>query len=160
MEQDFLKELELLGVTARLKRLSDALTASIKELYRARDVDLEPSWHLVLRFLEHRTATLTEVSEALRLSQPAMTKMVERMIARGYLDVLRDPADSRKKVLRLSRRARRLLPAFERVWAAGQAAIGDLLGADPEFFRHLEAFETKLERKSFQARALEHLGPG
>ncbi len=43
MEQDFLKELEFLGVTARIKRLSDSLFYSIKGLYASENIDLEPS---------------------------------------------------------------------------------------------------------------------
>ena len=35
MKKDFLKELEYLGITARLKRLSDAMSYSIKSLYKS-----------------------------------------------------------------------------------------------------------------------------
>jgi DNA-binding MarR family transcriptional regulator len=153
VEKDFLRELEFLGVTARLKRLSDGLTASIKELYREAGVDIEPSWHLVLLFLEERSATLTEIAEALHLSQPAMTKMINRMVARGYLDVVRDVDDSRKKNIRLSARARERLPLFKEIWAAGQAAVREILGSDRAFLHHLERFESRVGERSLADRA-------
>lgn len=158
MDSDYLRDLELLGVTARLKRLSDALSASIKELYGASDVDIEPSWHLVLLFLKDRDATPTEIASTLNLSQPAVTEMIKRMVGRGYLDVLPDESDGRKKIVRLTTTARERLPAFERIWAAGEAAIREILGEGTAFLGHLDAFEDEVGRRDFAERALEHLG--
>lgn len=160
MENDFLKDLAFLGVTARLKRLSDALTAGIKEFYQANDVDIEPSWHLVLLFLRDGDATPTEISTALNLSQPAVTEMIKRMVARGYVDVRPDEADGRKRNVRLSDRARDRLPALERIWAAGESAIREMLEHDMAFLGHLEALEARVGRRGFKERALEHLGHG
>lgn len=153
MENDFLKDLEFLGVTARLKRLSDALSASIKEYYRANEIDIEPSWHLVLLFLKDGPASLKQIADALHLSQPATTKMVQRMIARGYLDAVRHKADRREKNIRLSAKASRRLPKFERVWAAGQAAVRGILVSNCAFLANLEAFENEIGAQSFAQRA-------
>ena len=158
MPADFLRELEFLGVTARLKRLSEGLSTSIRELYRASGVDLEPSWHLVLLYLEGRTATPSEIAASLELSQPAVTKMIDRMVRKGYLDVRPEEADARKKNIRLSARARDRMPDFARIWAAGRAAVRDILGHDTAFLRQLAALEDRVGRKGFAERALEHLG--
>ncbi len=160
MENDFLRELEFLGVTARLKRLSDALSVSIKELYRTNGVDFEPSWHLVLLFLQNRTATPTEIATALKLSQPAVTTMLRRMVAKGYLDVIPDHGDGRKKNVQLSAKARDSLPALRRVWAAGEVAIREILGSETAFLGQLKAFENQIDAKSFVRRAVEHLDHG
>lgn len=157
VQEDFLKSLELLGVTARLKRLSDALTANIKELYREQGADIEPSWHAVLLYLRERTATQSEIANALRLSQPAMTKMIQRMTAKGYLEVLDDDEDGRKNIVRLTRLARRRLPALEKIWQAGRRAVAEILRGNMDFLRHLEAIETKFNRADFLQRASKHL---
>lgn len=52
METDFLVGLEYLGVTARIKRLSDTFFYSIKELYKQLGITIEPSWHLVFLILK------------------------------------------------------------------------------------------------------------
>jgi DNA-binding MarR family transcriptional regulator len=157
MSADFLRELEFLGVTARLKRLSDGLSTSIRELYRVRGVDLEPGWHLVLLYLEGRTATPSEIAASLKLSQPAVTKTINRMVLRGYLDVRPEDADARKKNVRLSAKARDRMPDFARIWDAGQLAVRDILGRDTAFLRQLEVFEDGVGRRGFSERALEHL---
>ncbi len=153
MQPDFLRELEYLGVTARLKRLSDTLSASIKDYYKANGVDIEPSWHLVLLYLDGRSAPLTELASGLRLSQPAATKMVQRMIERGYLEEERDEADGRKKLVRLSTHAKRRMPRLRRVWAAGQATVREILGADRSFLDELAQFEDRIAEKGFAERA-------
>jgi len=158
--RDFLQDLGPLGVTARIKRLSDALTASIKELYRAQGLDLEPSWHLVLLLLAERAATPTEIAAALHLSQPATTQMLRRLDARGYLRFDPNEDDARSKRVRLSPLARRRLPRFERVWAAGRAAVTELVEREAGFLRGLGRLESRLEERGFRARVEEHLDEG
>ena len=159
MASDFLMDLRFLGVTARVKRLSDALSVGIKELYQLNDIDLEPSWHLVLLYLKQQaSATMTEIAEALRLSQPAMTKMIHRMMAKGYLEAVREDSDGRKKNIMLTAKARERLPVFERIWTAGQESIREILDSNEEFLEHLEDFESKIRSKGFADRAMERLG--
>lgn len=158
MPHDFLEDLGHLGVTARIKRLSDSLTSGIKALYLLQGVDIEPSWHLVFLYLKDReSATVSEIADSLRLSQPAMTNMVQRMLERDYLDVAPDDGDGRKRNVGLSGRARRMLPRFERIWAAGEASIGEILGRNTAFSGQLAAFESQIRERSFDERVVNHL---
>ena len=158
MKEDFLKELEFLGLTARLKRLSDNLSYSIKELYKVEAVDIEPSWHLVfLILLKEEEVTMTEIADALRFSQPAMTKMITRMKNKGYVDLVNSEKDNRKKIIKLTKRARDEMPRFERIWDAGQKSIREILESNMDFFSSLEEFENQIKIKSFKVRALEKL---
>ncbi len=155
MENDFLRELEYLGITARLKRLSDTLSTSIREIYKFQELDIEPSWHLVFLFLQQRrTCSMVEIAKALHLSQPALTKMIKRMVSNGYIEVIRDANDNRKKNLMLSAKAEAEFPKFEKVWDAGQNSVREILEETPEFIGSLEVFENQIRNKSFRDRAL------
>ena len=69
MDKDFVKDLGFLGVTARLKRLSDSISYSIKEMYKKQNIAFEPSWHLYILFLrEYPLSSMTEISESLRIT--------------------------------------------------------------------------------------------
>ncbi len=161
MKNDFLKELEFLGVTARLKRLSDNLSYSIKDLYKSQGVDIEPSWHLVFLILKsEREITLTEIADALNFSQPAMTKLITRMKKKEYVETLISGKDSRKKLIFLSEKAKKELPKFEKIWDAGQKSIRQILTDNMDFFSNLEEFEDQIQLKSFKDRALENLSNG
>ena len=52
MEEDFLIEMDYAGLTARLKRLSDAFVYSTKEFYKSIDLDIEPNWHMIFLILQ------------------------------------------------------------------------------------------------------------
>lgn len=155
---DFLTELGHLGMIARLKRMSDAMLYSIREVYKTENVDIEPNWHLVFLLLKkYRTRTMSEIAEAFGLSQPAVVKIINKMKHKGYIEVVADAADSRKKQLRLSGKALEELPRFERIWAAGQASIGELLDGNDAFMPILADMEQQLSDISFSQRIRAHL---
>lgn len=158
MEQDFLKDLGLLGVTARIKRLSDSLFYSIKELYKSQGIDIEPGWHLVLLILkEKKRVSMIEIAEMLNLSKPAVTKMINKMQGMGYVIIVSDKNDARKKMLELSEKAKRELPGFGKVWKAGQKAVQQILEGNPHFMDSLSAFEKNQSEESFSERAIKNL---
>lgn len=155
---DYLRDLDALGVTARIKRLSDTLSASIRELYGKTGLDLEPSWHLVFLLLrEQPEMTMSEVAAACRLTQPAITRIIGGMQKKGYVTIRRDKQDSRKKLLRLTGKAHKNLPLFEAVWDAGQRAVREILEANRGFMPGLAKFEAAIAQESFESRALNHL---
>lgn len=160
MEKDFLKELGYLGVTARIKRLSDALFYSIKELYDHQGIDIEPSWHLVLLSLKQEDqVTMLDLAKWLNLSKPAITKMVNKMQRMGYVDFASDQNDQRKKIVQLSAKAKKELPKLERIWNAGQKTVEQMLENNPMFLEALSDFEKQQTEQSFSERAIKKLNP-
>lgn len=158
MERDFLKELEFLGVTARIKRLSDSLFYNIKELYMAEGIDIEPSWHLVLLILKREEeVSMIELARMLNLSKPAVTKMIKKMQQMDYVTIIPDETDSRKKIISLSEKAKEELPKFERIWDAGQRSVQQILDGNPHFMDALAKFEEMHSEQSFCERAIKNL---
>ncbi|MEP1097326.1 MAG: helix-turn-helix domain-containing protein [Cyclobacteriaceae bacterium] len=156
--EDYLKELGHLGLIARLKRLSDSMLYSIRDVYKVERFEIEPNWHFVfLSLKKHGKRTMTELSESFGLSQPATVKIINKMKKKGYIDVVVDSSDSRKKQLQLSEKAKTELPQFERVWIAGQASITDMLKGDTTFLSKLEELESLLKDQRFEKRILNHL---
>lgn len=158
VQSDFLKELGYLGLIARLKRLSDSMLYSIRDLYKLKGIDIEPNWHLVFLILKkHKRRTMTEIADAFNLSQPAIVKVIDKMKKKGYIDVIIDSNDNRKRQLQLSQKAIKDLPMFENIWAAGQESIKEMLEKDEMFLDLLEKIERHLENNNFKERVLNHL---
>lgn len=127
---DYLTSLGALGFASRLRRLADRMQESGRRLYTALDVPLEPNWHAVLLFLEqHDTVTVTEAAAALNVSHPAVIDMARRIETAGLIDTTADPADGRRRVLRLSAEGRRRMPEFKRLWRAVGEEIDELIEA-------------------------------
>ncbi|MDN5205484.1 MarR family transcriptional regulator [Fulvivirgaceae bacterium BMA10] len=158
MKDDFLKELEHLGLIARLKRLSDSMLQSIRDLYKLKGIDIEPNWHFVFLLLKkNKRSTMTEMAESFQLSQPAVVKIINKMKQKGYIDIVEDNSDNRKRQLQLSQKAIDQLPLFESIWSAGQQSIKEMLDEDEAFLDLLEKMEQHIRNKNFKDRVLSHL---
>lgn len=158
MTKDYLFEIKNQGITARLKRLSDSLFYSIRELYQESELGIEPNWHLIFLMLkEKETCTISEIAGAMQLSQPAIFKMINKMKNLGFIQVSTDEKDNRKKLLCLSEKALRDFPKFERMWLAGKQAMTEMLEQNPHLLDALLIFEQQIHEKSFKDRMIEKL---
>jgi DNA-binding MarR family transcriptional regulator len=73
------------------------------ELRRHRSADLTLAQFRALAFVNRQgRASLSEVAEALGLSLPSMSKMVDGLVGRGFMTRIEDPADRRRVVLALT----------------------------------------------------------
>ena len=155
---DFLRELNFLGVTARIKRLHDTLNSDIKALYQKESLDIEPSWHLVLLILkEEKHINLVEIANRLNISQPAITKVVHKMIEKGYVIKQDNLVDNRSKNLSLTAKATKAFPKWERTWDAGKKAVRELLQHNEHFMEALSYLEDETAQNSFKKRAIKFL---
>lgn len=72
----------------------------------ARAAGLEPQQHqllLALRGLpEGRKATITELADRLQIQHHSMVELIDRLVARGFVQRLRDEADQRRVVIQLT----------------------------------------------------------
>ena len=59
---DFLTEMEYIGITSRLKLLNDSIRYITKQLYKSKGVDIEPNWNLSFNlFHKNEAMTITEI---------------------------------------------------------------------------------------------------
>lgn len=158
MKRDILKEMEHLALTARLKRISDNMLYSAKDLYKTLDLDIDPNWHLIfMMFKKKDILTMTEIAEAFQISQTAVIKIIKKMKSKNYLINSKDPLDNRKQILQLSKKAKRELPMLEKVWEAGEKTIKDILHDNKEIFEQLNMIEEAINKASYKERTIKHL---
>ncbi|SCE65979.1 DNA-binding transcriptional regulator, MarR family [Micromonospora viridifaciens] len=131
---------------AGFRTLIDDLHA---ELARQGHPHLRPVHGFVLQAVGVAGTTATELGQRLGVSKQAAGKTVDRLVALGYLERADDPADARRKLVRLTDRGldglQRSAVVFDQLrdrWAATLgpdrvAAIEDDLRtvAQPNFFR-------------------------
>ena len=153
MREDFLIEMGFPGLTGRLKRLNDQFVYQTKQFYKEKGVEIEPNWHMIFSLLKkHENLTITEISEMLQLSHPAIVKLVNKMKKGGYLQSIQDSNDHRKYQISLSQKAKNQLPEMEILWEAGSQAIEELLGEDSKLLKKLEILESNMAELSFKER--------
>ncbi|WP_370089482.1 MarR family winged helix-turn-helix transcriptional regulator [Ekhidna sp.] len=159
MKYDFVNELGYLGLAVRLKRLSDAMVHSGRQMYKELGLDIEPNWFLIFLLLKkYEKLSVTEIAAKLHFSHPSVITMVGKMEKAGYLHSSLDKLDSRKKLFTLSLKAEENLPRFEEVWQAGTEGVKKLFSEDNNFLNTLEALEVQYSQKDFKERTLNELG--
>jgi len=160
MEHDLIRHLGYANLDSRLKRISDKMTHSLRAMYKKLDMDVEPSWYLVLFILDSvPNSSVMDISQRLKFTHQSIHVMTDKMVAKGYLIKTKDEHDKRKTVFNLTQKAKQNLPYFTEIWEAGKVATYELLSEDTSIMQHLETLESNLEQKSFGARIIEKLNP-
>ncbi len=150
MEKDYIKQLGYLGFTMRLKRLSDAIIHSGRKLYKDLDLEIEPNMFSIFKLLEDKgSKSITEIADAIGLSHPSVIAITNKMIAQDLIYADKDEKDSRKKVLRLSKKAKEKSPEYNKIWELGNSAMDKVLG-EHNALEFLEKLETVFEKKDFR----------
>jgi N-acetylglutamate synthase-like GNAT family acetyltransferase/DNA-binding MarR family transcriptional regulator len=159
MNEDFIKELGYLGIATRLKRISEQMIHSGRQMYKLLNMDIEPNWYLIFKLLEkHETLSVTEMADKLRFAHPSVITIVKKMKDNGYLESYVNPDDTRKQQFKLSEKALQMLPKFKEVWACGMQGL-DKIFKDDCLLKELEQLEDALNEKSFKDRTLENYFP-
>lgn len=153
-----MKQYTHLTLTARLKRISDNLLYSAKDLYKELNLEIEPNWHLIfLLFKEKETLTITEIAEKLKISQPGVIKIVNKMKGKKYLKTEKDEKDNRIQLLRLTTKSKNELPKLEEVWIAGEKTISEILNNNTEIYDQLDQIENAILESSYKERTKIHI---
>lgn len=91
--------------------------------------DLGPSFGYVFRLLLARPASLRDVAERLGISSPGALKVVDDMVAKGYVERNEHPRDGRVKALTLTSRGRQAVEEARRFHALFEQGLAHRLGA-------------------------------
>jgi DNA-binding MarR family transcriptional regulator len=125
---DLIKQLGLLAVASRLKRLSDRLMRDGSRIYREQGLDFEPRWFTVFYLLSQKSPwAVTEIARKLRVSHPAVNQVANAMEKAGLMVSQKDKADERKRLLSLSPSGKALVTKLKPIWNDFKLSAGELL---------------------------------
>ena len=125
--QDVVKELGYLTLGTRLKRLGERLQAQTQVLLELADVDLPASHFPILAALERLGAmNVGELTEAVGMSQPGVTRLLDKLEAEGLVRSTQLAGDRRVRTIALSKSGRQLILLSQRTtWPVIEAAVAD-----------------------------------
>ena len=154
MEIDFLNELKELALGSRLKRLTERLQNQAAQIYKSYGLDIQPKWFTLLALLDKRgSISIVEASEALGLSQPALTQFSKQLEAQGLVAIGVSDSDSRKREVVLTAKGKSQISLMRPIWQAVQQAAVDLCAQkSDDFYQAILLFESKLYQASLLKR--------
>lgn len=154
---DMVRTFGYLALGTRLKRLGERMQADTQKMID----DIDGATIVASQFpylaAVGRLAPLTigDLAEALRVSQPAVTRTVMQLVETGMLNAEPAPDDQRRRMITLSGKGRRTIECAARsVWPEIEAAVRDLCGdLEGPFLDQLASIEDRLEDEPLHIRA-------
>jgi DNA-binding MarR family transcriptional regulator len=153
--QDVIKELGFLCLGTRLKRLGDWLQADVQRLIDGAGLPIQAGQYPLLGALDLLgPLSVSELVEALGISQPGVTQMTARLEALGLVEIRSDTADRRTRTIALSAEGRRLIARSKRdIWPRIEAAVLEVCGGRKgPLLQLLTKIEAELEKAPLDER--------
>src|ERR1700742_4369489 len=153
--EDVVKNLGHLALGTRLKRLGERLQAQTQVVLGQTGFAL-PAGHFPLLAALDRLGSLSVggLTEGLGVSQPGVTRMLDKVQAEGLVRSVQSQDDRRVRSIELTRPGRQLVANAKRtVWPRVEAAVADACaGPAATLLTALAALEEALAEKPLSAR--------
>lgn len=153
MTKNIIDELGPLAIGSRMRRLYDALSKDAARIYEDHELQFEIKYFTLFYLISKRKKIgIMDIAEELSLTHPAIIHLAKELEKKGYIESVSSPEDNRKRMLQLSAKGKRSLPAFENVWAKINALNERLFAQQHQLLQALEAVETTLGELSYYKR--------
>lgn len=111
----------------QLRHLIELLDGAVATAYVDAGLTYRPRYTPVMRaLLQQESATIGFIAEAAGISQPAATQTIALMIKDGLVSAKAGAIDGRQKMIKLTPKGRKLVPALTLCWQATAAAAASL----------------------------------
>ncbi|QIG81470.1 bifunctional helix-turn-helix transcriptional regulator/GNAT family N-acetyltransferase [Stakelama tenebrarum] len=160
---DYIAERGWLFLGSRMKRLAERMQADVLTIASDAGIAVQPSQYPVLGLLDrHGDQVMGEIVRRLGISQPAVTRIVNKLAEMELVSVARSDSDRRQKLVSLTQRGREVMAVSRReVWPRVEAAVvalcGDLQGS---LLDQIGAIETTLAERPLHAHRPPEPPPG
>src|SRR5262245_51393931 len=118
MLADVIRDKPHLFLGSRLKRLAEQMQGDVTLVAQRAGVPVQPGQYpLLVTLEEHGPLTIGELAQAMRMSQPAITRNAERLVKAGLIEARRSDSDRRQTLVSLTAAGKRTLEISRReVW--------------------------------------------
>ena len=153
MAQNIINELGALAIGSRMRRLYDALSKDAARIYEDHELQFEIKYFTLFYIISKRKQIgIMDIAEELSLTHPAIIHLAKELEKKGYIESVSAPGDSRKRMLQLSAKGKKSLPAFNKVWEKINTLNEQLFVQQHQLLQTLEAIEKTLEERSYYKR--------
>lgn len=156
MAIDVVKERGALFLASRLKRLAERMQGEVVRVVERAGLPIQPGQYSLLATLDHAgPQTIGQLTEAMQLSQPAITRMAAKLAEMKLVRIDRLHRDQRHKTVSLTPLGMTALKRSKLlVWPRVEKAAREILdGLEGPFLDQVAAIERRLEEKPLDRRA-------
>ncbi len=159
MDRNYIQELGRIAIGSRLKQLTEILMKDMVDVYRELQVDFEPRWFTFVLLLKNEgKLSLTDIARRLNQTHVAANQVANALEKKKLIESVKDKNDQRKRMLKLSRKGRKLVEELEPVWAGVDQAVAQLLkDAGSDLFAEIAKIENAIRERSMHDRLKEKI---
>ena len=154
MKTNVIRKAGRLALATRIKLLAEKMLQDGSEIYKSQNIDFEPRFFAVFYLLkDNPSLSVTEIANHIGISQPAVTQILNSMIKKNLVKVIKDKADTRKKLITISKKGEAMLPVLQPLWSDFEGAVNEIFEKlDINILDILERVENAFEEKSMYER--------
>src|SRR6476661_9951264 len=117
MKDNIVTKLGALAIGARMRRLTDIFSRDVAMIYKEHRLDFEAKYFVLFYLVSQKDGIgIMEIADELSLTHPAIIHLAKDLEKNGYIQSVKSPGDSRKRLLKLSKKGQESLPEFKKVW--------------------------------------------
>ncbi|MEM1124110.1 MAG: GNAT family N-acetyltransferase [Bacteroidota bacterium] len=150
----YFDKIGVMGISSRLRMLSERMTKKSTEIYTLYEVDMQPKWFPVYFALAAgESKTITQIANEIGHTHPSVSKIVREMSKKGFVEAKKGKKDARKNVISLSafamKQKEKMIPQFNDV----TQVIKEMLAQTAHnLWKAMEEWEYLLDQKDLLAR--------
>jgi len=154
MQNNIIDELQGLAIGARLRRMNDIFSKDVTRIYAEHKLDFETRHFILFYLVSQRDGIgIMEIAEELSLTHPGVIHLARELEKKGFIESVKASDDARKRLLRLSKKGKKALPVFQKLWDKIAKLNKQLMNAQQNhLLRSLEEMEALLEDQSYYKR--------
>jgi DNA-binding MarR family transcriptional regulator/ribosomal protein S18 acetylase RimI-like enzyme len=156
MAGDIITEQGAVFLGSRLKRLAERLQSDVAHVTERAGVAVQPGHYALLGTLDqYGPLTVSELANAMQISQPAVTRTLSRLLEMGLVGSSRVHRDQRHKTISLTAEGRSVLIRSKLlVWPQVEKAVAGVLESlSGSFLDQVAAIEASLAERTLSERA-------
>lgn len=148
---DYLQRLGLMGLNARLKRLSDDLTTDMNALYKSQGYDFEASvFPLLMLLYQEGPMSLRKAQGFLGSSHAHISQKAKALLEKRLITLTVDANDKRSKTMALTPAGHDMIAKAAPLWRAMNDALADIFAnLDQRMLMVLETAEERIGARPF-----------
>ncbi|HEY6975645.1 MAG TPA: MarR family transcriptional regulator [Chitinophagaceae bacterium] len=154
MTNNIITKLGALAIGARMRRLTDIFSKDVAIIYKEHRLDFEAKYFVLFYLISQKDGIgIMEIANELSLTHPAIIHLAKELEKRGYIQSVKSPTDSRKRLLKLSKKGKAALPEFQKVWNKIEKLNAQLMQKQQNhLLKAIAEMENILEEKSYYKR--------
>jgi MarR family transcriptional regulator, organic hydroperoxide resistance regulator len=154
MQKNIIDELQGLAIGARLRRMNDIFSKDVTRIYAEHQLDFETRHFILFYLISQRNGIgIMEIAEELSLTHPGVIHLARELEKKGFIESVKSDDDARKRLLRLSKKGKKALPVFQKLWDKILRLNKQLMNAQQHhLLKSLQEMEALLEEQSYYKR--------